>query len=55
MYRLMDRIANGVDPMLKYLESHIVNTGLSDMKAHAEVITTVSGEIRACVLVGMNF
>lgn len=42
MYRLMDRIANGVDPMLKCLESHIVNTGLSDMKAHAEVITTVS-------------
>ena len=43
MYHLMDRILNGVDPMLKFLESHIINTGLSDMKAHAEIITTVSG------------
>ena len=42
MHRLMDRITNGVDPMLGYLEAHIISTGLADMKAHAETITSVS-------------
>jgi cullin-5 len=42
MYKLMDRIEHGVDPMLGYLESHIVSTGLADMKAHAELITSDS-------------
>ena len=47
MYRLMDRIPNGVDPMLGCLEDHIISTGLDDMKAHAETITSVS--ISGCV------
>lgn len=41
MFTLMNRIANGVKPMLDFLEAHIVSTGLADMKAHAETITTV--------------
>ena len=28
--------------MLQYLETHIVSTGLADMTAHADTITTVS-------------
>ena len=54
----MDRILNGVDPMLKFLESHIINTGLSDMKAHAEIITTVSGcglGVVCCLILPIKF
>ncbi len=47
MFNLMNRIANGVSPMLVCLETHIITTGLDDMKAHAETITTVSH----CILV----
>lgn len=45
MFRLLDRVPviEGVDvgigPMLKNLEKHIVETGLDDMKAAADVIT----------------
>lgn len=46
MFRLLDRVpinADGVDvgigPMLKNLEKHIIETGLDDMKAAADVIT----------------
>ena len=42
MFHLMERVPNGVQPMLEYLEAHIISTGLADMKAHAETITTVS-------------
>ena len=38
----MDRIPAGVDPMLRDLEAHIVQSGLDDMKANADIITTVS-------------
>ena len=41
MFHLMKRVPNGVQPMLEYLEAHIISTGLADMKAHAETITTV--------------
>ena len=41
MFNLMNRIPGGVKPMLDYLEAHIISTGLADMKAHADTITTV--------------
>lgn len=44
MFSLMDRIPHGVDPMLRDLESYILQSGLDDMKANADVITTVSTE-----------
>ena len=42
MFKLMNRISGGISPMLQYLETHIVSTGLADMRAHADTITTVS-------------
>lgn len=39
MFRLLDRVNDGVDPMLNDLENHIVSAGLSDMVASADVIT----------------
>lgn len=42
MFGLMDRIPQGVDPMLADLESYITQNGIDDMKACAEIITTVS-------------
>ncbi|KAL7038687.1 hypothetical protein ACKWTF_009660 [Chironomus riparius] len=39
MFRLLDRVSGGVDPMLNDLENHIVSAGLSDMVASADVIT----------------
>lgn len=39
MFRLLDRVADGVEPMLKYLEEHIVSAGLQDMVSAADVIT----------------
>lgn len=39
MFRLLDRVADGVEPMLKHLESHIVSAGLQDMVSAADVIT----------------
>lgn len=41
MFGLMDRIPNGVEPMLSDLESYITQSGVDDMKASAEIITTV--------------
>ena len=38
----MDRVGGGVDPMIANLESYIVTTGLDDMKASADTITSVS-------------
>ncbi len=45
MFGLMDRIPNGVDPMLTFLESYINQSGVDDMKASAEIITTVCHDI----------
>ena len=42
MFSLMDRVADGITPMLYDLEAHIVSQGLADMMASAETITTVS-------------
>ena len=42
MFRLMDRVPDGINPMLHDLEQHIMQAGLADMFASAEVITTVS-------------
>ena len=42
MFNLMNRVPTGIQPILDCLEMHIVTTGLDDMKAHAETITTVS-------------
>ncbi|XP_073989427.1 cullin 5 isoform X2 [Rhodnius prolixus] len=39
MFKLMDRVPDGIAPMLKDLEEHIVNAGLADMVASADVIT----------------
>lgn len=39
MFRLMDRVPDGMNPMLKDLESHIVTQGLADMMASADIIT----------------
>lgn len=41
MFRLIDRVPGGIEPMLSYLETHITNTGLADMIAAANIITQV--------------
>ena len=41
MFSLMDRVPDGITPMLHDLENHIINQGLADMMASAEIITTV--------------
>ena len=42
MFSLLDRVADGIQPMLSALEDFIITAGLADMKASAETITTVS-------------
>ena len=42
MFRLMDRVTDGISPMLKCLEDHIINAGLADMMLAAELITQVN-------------
>lgn len=39
MFKLMDRVPDGIAPMLKDLEEHIVSAGLADMVASADIIT----------------
>lgn len=39
MLKLMDRVPDGVGPMLKDLEDHISSAGLADMMAAVDVIT----------------
>ncbi|KAL3276668.1 hypothetical protein HHI36_012038 [Cryptolaemus montrouzieri] len=39
MFRLLERVPEGVQPMLKELENHIVQAGLADMVAAADIIT----------------
>ena len=41
MFSLMDRVPDGILPMLKDLEDHITHQGLADMMACAESITSV--------------
>ena len=42
MFSLMDRVPDGITPMLHDLEEHIISAGLADMHAAADTITTVS-------------
>ncbi|XP_071505518.1 cullin-5-like [Diadema setosum] len=42
MLKLMDRVPEGINPMLRDLEQHIIEAGLADMVAAADVITTDS-------------
>ncbi len=42
MFSLMDRVPDGITPMLQDLEEHIISAGLADMHAAADFITTVS-------------
>ncbi|XP_032673281.1 cullin-5 isoform X4 [Odontomachus brunneus] len=39
MLKLMDRVPDGVGPMLKNLEDHIASAGLADMMAAVDIIT----------------
>lgn len=41
MFKLIDRVPDGIAPMLKDLEEHILNAGLADMVASADIITQV--------------
>jgi len=41
MFKLMDRVPDGIAPMLKDLEEHIVNAGQAEMIAAADIITQV--------------
>ena len=42
MYQLMDKVDNGVVPMLQDLQSYIKESGTADMHACAKVIVSVS-------------
>ena len=44
MFSLLDRIPSGVEPMLTDVETYIVHSGIDDMKASVEIITTVREE-----------
>ncbi|CAG2053896.1 unnamed protein product [Timema podura] len=39
MFKLMDRVPEGIAPMLRDLEDHIINAGLADMVGAADIIT----------------
>lgn len=41
MFNLMDRVPDGITPMLHDLEAHVINQGLADMIAAADIITSV--------------
>jgi len=42
MFKLLDRVPDGIEPMLTCLETHIYQAGIADMVASAEVITADS-------------
>lgn len=50
MYKLLDRIPDGVDSMIDYLEEYIVTVGLRDMMAVANIIVQVSFPSKLCFL-----
>ncbi|XP_022241285.1 cullin-5-like isoform X2 [Limulus polyphemus] len=39
MFKLLDRVPNGITPMLQDLEQHIIDRGLADMMASADIVT----------------
>ena len=49
MFSLLDRVPDGVQPMLSALEDYIITVGLADMKASADTITTVSNTLTVLV------
>lgn len=51
MFNLMDRVPDGITPMLHDLEAHVVNQGLADMIAAADIITSVSYSLYCVALV----
>ena len=42
MFDLLDRIPKGVEPMLADIEAYIIHSGIDDMRAAADTITTVT-------------
>ena len=54
MFRLMNRVSNGIAPMLKYVEDHIIHAGLADMMVAAKLITQVGHVDRFNANVVMN-
>lgn len=42
MFSLMDRVPDGIEPMLHDMEEHIKAQGMADMMASADTITTDS-------------
>lgn len=42
MFKLMDRVPDGISPMLDDLVDHILQAGLDDMLASADIITQVN-------------
>ena len=57
MFSLMDRVPDGITPMLHDLEEHITHAGLADMHDAADTITTVSVHLCFCpfVILLQNF
>lgn len=45
MFKLMDRVPDGISPMLDDLVEHILQAGLDDMLASADVITQVNNAV----------
>lgn len=41
LFKLMDRVPDGILKMLKDLEDYIISAGLADMMASADIITQV--------------
>lgn len=42
LFKLMDRVTDGVATMLRNLEDHIISAGLADMISAADIITQVN-------------
>ena len=55
MFRLADRIENGIDPMLKNLECYIIEQALDDMVQSSRIISTVSEGVLFLQLVGVFY
>jgi len=54
MFSLMDRVQDGITPMLHALEEHIITAGLANMHASADTITTDSEKYVELLLVLFN-
>ena len=54
MFRLMDRVSDGIAPLLKYFQDHIIHAGLADMMVAAKLITQVGHVDRFNANVVMN-